>query len=60
VLTRREHEVAALAAGGLSNRAIADRLTLSVRTVEHHLQHAYHKLGVNDRGQLEGIVRPGR
>jgi DNA-binding NarL/FixJ family response regulator len=59
VLTRREHEVAALAAGGLSNRAIADRLSLSVRTVEHHLQHTYDKLGVSDRGQLEDIVRPG-
>jgi hypothetical protein len=45
-------------APGLTNRAIADRLSLSVRTVEHHLQHAYHKLGVSDLRQLEGIVRP--
>ena len=30
-----------------------------MRTVEHRLQHAYDKLGVSDRGQLEDIVRPG-
>jgi DNA-binding CsgD family transcriptional regulator len=56
-LTRREREVAGLAADGLSSQAIADRLYLSVRTVEGHLQKAYDKLGVNDRAALVGILR---
>jgi ATP/maltotriose-dependent transcriptional regulator MalT len=58
LLTRREREVAALAAGGLSNRAIAERLVLSVRTVEHHLEHAYAKLGVAERAQLATLFGP--
>jgi ATP/maltotriose-dependent transcriptional regulator MalT len=52
VLTRREREVASLAAGGLSNREIAEQLVVSVRTVEHHLAHAYAKLAVNQRSEL--------
>lgn len=51
-LTRREREVAELAASGASSKEIADRLFLSVRTVENHLQHAYAKLGVTGREQL--------
>ncbi len=51
-LTRREAQLAALAAGGLTNAEIADRLVLSVRTVESHVYRAMHKLGVNDRRQL--------
>ncbi|HEY2657793.1 MAG TPA: LuxR C-terminal-related transcriptional regulator [Solirubrobacteraceae bacterium] len=51
-LTGREREVASLAAGGLSNRQIAARLVLSARTVEHHLEHAYQKLGVSRRAEL--------
>ena len=51
-LTRREREVADLAASGASSKEIADRLFLSVRTVENHLQHAYTKLGVTGREQL--------
>jgi DNA-binding CsgD family transcriptional regulator len=54
-LTRREVEVARLAAEGFSNKQIADRLVLSARTVETHLQRAYVKLGVNDRVGLAGI-----
>lgn len=44
-LTRRELDVARLAAAGLSNQQIADRLALSRRTVENHLGAAYQKLG---------------
>ena len=55
-LTRREREVAALAAGGLSSQAIADRLFVSVRTVEGHLQNAFGKLGVNDRASLAHVL----
>ena len=53
-LTAREREIAALAAGGASNRDIASRLVVSVRTVENHLQHVYRKLGVGNRRELPG------
>lgn len=51
-LTVRELEVARLAAEGLNNQDIADRLVLSVRTVEAHLAHSYTKLGITSRTQL--------
>jgi DNA-binding NarL/FixJ family response regulator len=52
LLTAREREIAGLAANGLSDKAIAARLHLSVRTVHSHLQHAYQKLGIADRSEL--------
>ena len=55
-LTVSERSVADLAAHGHSNREIADRLVLSVRTVESHLGSAYRKLGVRSRGQLVGAL----
>jgi len=51
-LTRRETEVAMLAARGLTNRDIATRLCLSVRTVEVHVDHILTKLGFGTRTQL--------
>jgi DNA-binding CsgD family transcriptional regulator len=51
-LTRREREVAGLAAAGASNKEIAAKLSLSARTVENHLQSIYAKLGVTGRDQL--------
>jgi predicted ATPase/DNA-binding CsgD family transcriptional regulator len=51
-LTRREREVAVLVAGGLTNRDVAARLSLSVRTVEAHVDHALTKLGFRTRTQL--------
>jgi non-specific serine/threonine protein kinase len=51
-LTRREQEVAALVAGGLTNREIASQLYLSVRTVETHVDRALSKLGFRNRTQL--------
>jgi DNA-binding CsgD family transcriptional regulator len=51
-LTPSEREAALLAAAGRSNRDIADRLYLSVRTVENRLQRVYEKLGVSSRREL--------
>jgi DNA-binding NarL/FixJ family response regulator len=51
-LTSRENEVAALVAQGLSNAAIARKLTLSERTVENHVSRALLKLGFNSRSAL--------
>jgi DNA-binding NarL/FixJ family response regulator len=59
-LSPREREVSMLAARGLSNRAIAGELVLSVRTVENHLRSAYVKLGITRRAELESALRaPG-
>jgi DNA-binding CsgD family transcriptional regulator len=57
-LTRRELEVAAMAAQGWSSEEIARRLVLSVRTVDNHLGHVYQKLGVTSRGELKGVLEP--
>ena len=51
-LTSRERQLVDLASRGLSNAQIADRLVLSVRTVESHLYHAMQKLGVSNRQDL--------
>jgi non-specific serine/threonine protein kinase len=51
-LSRRELEVAGLAAQGLTNREIATRLHLSVRTVDVHLDHILTKLDFHTRTQL--------
>ena len=51
-LTRREQEMVSLAATGASNAEIAERLVLSVRTVESHLYRAMRKLGVTNRQEL--------
>jgi DNA-binding CsgD family transcriptional regulator len=56
-LTEREREIALLIAEGLSSRQIADRLTLSMRTVEGHVYRAFIKLGVSDRDELSAVVR---
>jgi DNA-binding NarL/FixJ family response regulator len=56
-LTRRESEVARLVAQGLSNREIATRLFLSVRTVETHVDRALGKLGFRSRTQLATWVQ---
>ncbi|MFN8584084.1 MAG: response regulator transcription factor [Dehalococcoidia bacterium] len=48
-LTEREAEILRLIASGLSNRAIAEELVLSVRTVERHISNLYGKLGVDGR-----------
>jgi len=51
-LTSREREVAALVADGLSNREIAERLVISKRTVDAHVEHIRAKLDVSSRVQI--------
>ncbi len=63
-LTRRELEVAALVAQGLTNRGVAGRLCVSVRTVDTHVDHILTKLGFSTRTQLvawayESALAPG-
>ena len=51
-LTRREAQIATLASRGLTNQQIADRLVLSVRTVETYVYRAMQKRGVDYRHEL--------
>jgi DNA-binding CsgD family transcriptional regulator len=55
-LTPRESEVATLAGTGLPSATIAERLVVSTRTVETHLQRAYVKLGVTSRPELRCVL----
>ncbi len=57
LLSRREKEVAALAAQGASNAQISAELYVSVRTVESHLYAAFRKLGITRRDQLFDALR---
>jgi DNA-binding CsgD family transcriptional regulator len=54
-LTASERRVAELAAGGLTNRQIAEKLFVALRTVETHLTSAYRKLGIRSRADLREI-----
>ncbi|MFC5064454.1 helix-turn-helix transcriptional regulator [Actinomycetospora atypica] len=56
-LTPQQREIVRLAASGLRNREIAERLFLSPRTVGSHLHHAYPKLGISGRHQLVSVLR---
>jgi DNA-binding NarL/FixJ family response regulator len=64
-LTEREREVMALAAAGLSNDEIAEKLVVSPFTAKTHVSRAMIKLHARDRAQLvvlayeSGLVRPG-
>jgi DNA-binding CsgD family transcriptional regulator len=55
-LSRRQREVALLAAQGASNAEIANALSLSVRTVESHLYAAFAKLGLTARDELTSVM----
>ncbi len=59
-LTRREGEIAALVARGLTNRRISSELTLSRRTVENHVAKILKKLGVSSREQVAGRLKGAR
>lgn len=58
-LTAREHEIALMADEGLTNREIATRLFLSVRTVESHIYQARSKVGAASRKELGRMVAAG-
>jgi DNA-binding CsgD family transcriptional regulator len=55
-LTRSERKVAELAAAGLTNRAIAEQLWVTVKTVELHLTGTYRKLGLHSRRELAAAL----
>lgn len=55
-LTRREREIAVLAAEGLSSKQIGERLFLSARTIDNHLQRVFTKLGVTRRAELAAAL----
>ena len=55
-LTDREREIVMLIGAGLSNRAVAERLTLSVRTVESHIYRAMAKTGTTSRDELAALL----
>jgi DNA-binding CsgD family transcriptional regulator len=57
-LTPAERRVAELAAGGVPNREIAQRLFVSLRTVETHLTHVYGKLDIASRDELAAALAP--
>jgi DNA-binding CsgD family transcriptional regulator/energy-coupling factor transporter ATP-binding protein EcfA2 len=56
VLTPQEREIALLAASGLSNKAIGERLSLSHRTIGTHLYRAFPKLGITSRAALRDAL----
>ncbi len=55
-LTPTERRVAALAAGGHTNREIAERLFVTPKTIEMHLGNVFRKLQIEGRGQLAEVL----
>ncbi|OBB35187.1 LuxR family transcriptional regulator [Mycobacterium sp. 852002-51961_SCH5331710] len=58
-LTGRQREIVEFVVAGLSNREIADRLVMSVRSVEGHIYRACQRVGANSREELAAIARQG-
>jgi len=56
-LTHREHDVINLVASGLSDKEIAENLTLSVHTVKSHIRNILSKLQVNNRREAAELAR---
>jgi DNA-binding CsgD family transcriptional regulator len=59
-LTGREAEIVMMIGEGLSNRAVAERLTVSVRTVESHIYRAMSKTGTASRDELAALIPSSR
>ena len=59
-LTASERRVAQLAADGMSNKEIAQTLFVTIKTVEVHLSHAYRKLEISSRAQLDKTLLDSR
>ncbi|MFF9909604.1 LuxR C-terminal-related transcriptional regulator [Streptomyces sp. NPDC013457] len=55
-LTPQQQRIAGLVAAGATNREIADRLSLSPRTIDHHLRNVFARLGVRSRVELSGLL----
>jgi DNA-binding CsgD family transcriptional regulator len=58
-LSGRQRDVVELVVAGLSNREIAERLVMSVRTVEGHVYRACQRVGAQSREELASIIRSG-
>jgi DNA-binding CsgD family transcriptional regulator len=58
-LTDQERRIARLVIAGASNREVAAALFIAEHTVESHLVHIFHKLGVHRRGALAGLLFSG-
>ncbi len=58
-LTGRQREIVELVLAGLTNRQIADRLVMSVRSVEGHVYRACQRVGASSRDELASIARAG-
>jgi DNA-binding CsgD family transcriptional regulator len=58
-LSGRQRDVIELVVAGLSNRQIAEKLVMSVRTVEGHIYRACHRVGAQSREELASIIRSG-
>ena len=59
-LTAREQEIARLCCDGLLSKEIADRLNISVRTVETHKNNIFRKVGINTTAELVDLIRGGQ
>lgn len=57
-LTASELQVTRLVVAGLRNRDVAERMCISIKTVEAHLTHAYAKLGISQRWELAARIDP--
>ena len=55
-LSAQEHRIARMAAAGLSNREIGERLSVSHRTIGYHLYRMFPKLGITSRAQLGAVI----
>ena len=58
-LTPQEHQIAQMAARGLTNREIGQLLYLSHRTISSHLYRIFPKLGITSRAELRDTLQPG-